>query len=278
MSSLAVAFQLLELLGSEPGGLTHAQIWRKLKLAKSSCSYILAQLEKEGCVFRDGATGRYRPGARLISLAGGALAAAGIRRAALPALKALATRTSLSVRVGVLERDKVVLIELVEPEAGGGRANMPLGSSRFSASLTVGTRIPIDSTAVGKVLLAHLDPLDLCRLIDFHGLPLRTRKTVATKAQFVEELKRIRRQGYALGDEHYLAGLCSIAAPIVKPSGQVWAALAATGEAGLALWQDPPSLAAALQDTARELSKNLALGLPPAGSVPALPARRRAVN
>ena len=78
--------------------------------------------------FREGETGRYRPGARLISLVGGALTAAGIGQAGfIPFFGKLDGRNQDSDR---LHRSR-------------------------------------------KVLLAHLDPVESSRLIDFHAIPLR---------------------------------------------------------------------------------------------------------
>jgi DNA-binding IclR family transcriptional regulator len=72
MNSLGRALKLLEMMGRHSGGLTNSQISRFLHISTSSTSYLLSQLEREGCVKRDEDTARYQVGLRLVSLAQGA--------------------------------------------------------------------------------------------------------------------------------------------------------------------------------------------------------------
>jgi DNA-binding IclR family transcriptional regulator len=67
------------------------------------------------------------------------------------------------------------------------------------------------------------------RLIKLKGLPQVTQNTITSKVAFLEEMEKIRRQGYAIDDqENELQGRC-IAAPIKDHNDTVVAALSISG-------------------------------------------------
>ena len=113
-NSLERAMALLELLEQTPGGLTNAEISRRLDIPKSTCSYIMARLERKGYLVRDEDTGCYQIGLTTVALAHGALREIGVRSIAEPALYKLASETGLSAGIGVLERGRVLVIDRVE--------------------------------------------------------------------------------------------------------------------------------------------------------------------
>lgn len=87
---------------------------------------------------------------------------------------------------------------------------------------TVGSRLPMHATAVGKVLLAHApaDILDEC----LHTLNRSTPFTITQPGTLRRQLSRAVRDGYATTSEEMSLGACSVAVP-VSPGGHVVAAL-----------------------------------------------------
>ena len=67
------ALAMLEAVAQESEGLSNAEISRKLQMPKSSASYILRTLEKQGYLNRNPETGKYRVGLKVLSLSRGAL-------------------------------------------------------------------------------------------------------------------------------------------------------------------------------------------------------------
>jgi DNA-binding IclR family transcriptional regulator len=92
----------------------------------------------------------------------------------------------------------------------------------------VGTRAPVHSTAVGKVLLAS-QPEDEIERIVARGLPQSTPHTIAEAKVLRRELAAVRAQNYAVDDEESEIGLRAIAAPIRSYSGEVVAAISIAG-------------------------------------------------
>jgi DNA-binding IclR family transcriptional regulator len=73
------ALAMLEMVAQESGGLSNAEISRKLKIPKSSASYILRTLETRNYLIRDLESGKYKVGLKILSLSRGALSDLDVR-------------------------------------------------------------------------------------------------------------------------------------------------------------------------------------------------------
>ena len=265
-NSLERALAILEILERTPGGLRNGEICERMRIPKSTCSYILSRLEQRGYLLRDGNSGRYRIGLTPVALAHGALREIGVRSIAEPALYRLAGETGLSAGIGVLERGRVLIIDRVEGsefvrDAVEGTAEAPIrwaGASRkyrVREDRDIGRELPAHSTALGKVLLAYLPRQRVLQLLAEHGLPRYTRKTITSRARLLRELDAVRRQGYAAADEEHRAGLRSIAAPISTATGDISAGVALNGGIGESAWADTALLIERVKAAGREISR-----------------------
>jgi DNA-binding IclR family transcriptional regulator len=260
-SSLERALILLKVIEQTPGGLTNAEISRRLDIPKTTCSYIARRLEREGYLIKDAASGRYKIGLAVVALAHGALREVGIRTVAEPALFKLTTRTGLSGGIGVLERGHVLLVDRVEGprfvdralESGKGAPPFRLRTQR-----DIGRTLPLHSTALGKVLLAFLPREQVLELIAGKELTRSTARTVTSKAHLLAELDRVRKQGYAVADGEAYSDLRSLSVPILDISGSdgsAQAALSVNGSPSDRVWLDMPELVKIVQEAARDISR-----------------------
>src|SRR3970040_83498 len=80
--------QILELLAGEKKRWTTSEVSRKLKIPKSTTSYLLHTLLERGYLVRE-AEGVYRLGMKLLALGGQALRGMELREVALPTLRRL---------------------------------------------------------------------------------------------------------------------------------------------------------------------------------------------
>jgi IclR family pca regulon transcriptional regulator len=95
----------------------------------------------------------------------------------------------------------------------------------MTVALGVGARLPAYAASMGRVLLASLPGAELEeRLLRADLRPL-TPATIWQREPLKEELRKVRRQGYAIVMDELEVGLCSIAVPIHDRSGQVAGAL-----------------------------------------------------
>src|SRR3981081_4952322 len=87
--SVERALAMLEAVAQDSEGMSNADISRKLKIPKSSASYILRTVEKQGILHRNSDTGKYRVGLKVLSLSRGALIGIDVREVALPIMRHL---------------------------------------------------------------------------------------------------------------------------------------------------------------------------------------------
>lgn len=158
-----------------------------------------------------GNDGRYEIGRRIWDL--GALAAVSreLRATALPFMQDLSSTTGENVHIAVLEGSKALFVDRIS-----GQRAVPVVSKP-------GARLPLHTTGVGKVLLAHADPEFQHEYLSH--LRKVTRHTIVEPQRLLRQLTEIRQRGYATTSEEMTIGASSIAAPITDSDGTVIAAL-----------------------------------------------------
>jgi len=83
------------------------------------------------------------------------------------------------------------------------------------------------------------------------------KNTVTSIRQLLEELKNIRRQGYALDNEEYYEGVRCVAAPI-RAGGRIAAALSITGSIfSMTMDRINRELIESVRETAQDISSEL---------------------
>jgi len=191
-----------------------------------------------GLVRRD--DGRYAIGHRLWDLGLLAPVQTGLRQVASPFLHDVYAATLPAVHLAVRDGHEVLYVERL-----AGRSSVPIVS-------TVGSRLPLHCTGIGKILLAFApEPVQRAVL----AAPLRrvTRHTVTSPGRLADQLARARSGGYASTVEEMSLGACSVAVPVRHDERVV----AAVGIVVPTLRRDRPRLVAALQVTARGIERSL---------------------
>lgn len=92
-----------------------------------------------------------------------------------------------------------------------------------------GMRVPLQTTALGKAIMAFRPRTEVESIIDKHGLPQVTPKTIANEEELYEALEEVQERGYAYDDEERVKGMRCIAAPITDPNGRAIAAVSVSG-------------------------------------------------
>jgi len=236
---------MLEAVAEEPDGLSNAEISRKLKIPKSSASYILRTLETQGYLTRDPEGGKYRVGLKILSLSRGALSGIDVREVALPIMRHLMEKTNLTCHLAILDGPDAVYIEKVEP------------TGFLRVDTWVGRRMKVHATSVGKALVAHIAQEKLEKIIAQAGMEKRTPKTITTIPRLLKELEKIRTQGYAVDDEENNMGARCLGAPVFNQQGSIEAAVGLSGTINQVNTQTMPRIVEALKDAARHVSMQL---------------------
>jgi DNA-binding IclR family transcriptional regulator len=244
------ALAMLEAVAQAPEGLSNAEISRNLQIPKSSASYILRTLETQGYLNRDPETAKYRVGLKILSLSRGALSGIDVREVALPIMRHLMEKTSLTCHLAILDGPDAVYIEKVEPQ----------GFIRMDT--WVGRRMRVHATSVGKALVAYIPEERLQRIISERGMEKRTSKTITTMPRLLKELEKVRAQGYAVDDEENNLGARCVGAPIFNQQGAIEASLGVSGTTNQVNAHTIPRIVEALKDAARHISMQLGYRAP----------------
>jgi DNA-binding IclR family transcriptional regulator len=261
----------LDAFAGHPAGVTLTRLSRELGYGKASLSKILTTMEREGFVRRD-AGGQFHLSWRLLGLAFGHAQRVGISGVSAPVLQALADETDELVQLAVIETDHVLFVAKAE---GPGQTlrMLPL----------VGVVAPTHATASGKVWLASLPEIEALDVVRRQGLARLTSRTITSRRALLEELRRVRRDGYAVTDEELAEGGRAIAAAIVH-GGRVVGAVAVSGPSFRLPLPRLRRLAPRVQQAGRDLAslwphavtaRDFGLGVrPPNGAGRTSPARR----
>jgi DNA-binding IclR family transcriptional regulator len=130
-------------------------------------------------------------------------------------LQELAARTHETVHLSIFDGADAVYIDKID------------GVHPVRAYSRVGGRAPAHCVATGKALLAH-QPSEVIANVAAH-LERFTPHTITKPEVLYEELKRIRRDGYAINRGQWREGVGGAAAPIRDGSGAVVAAVGISG-------------------------------------------------
>ncbi|MCB1343028.1 MAG: IclR family transcriptional regulator [Pseudooceanicola sp.] len=205
---------MLEALGEQPEPLSPAALGRRLGLPKQTAHRLVTSMIEEGFLKRDeGGTG-LRPGRRARMMATGLMHASGVHIARHQVLLRLAERVGETVNFVVPEDRGMAYHDRVETDWA------------FRIQLPVGSHVPFHCTASGKTYLASLPKAQRRRLVQAMALPKLTERTITDPDALLEELQQIARQGYALDNEEFHAGMVATAVPIRDPAGRYFASVA----------------------------------------------------
>lgn len=222
--------------------LTLEDVARRTHLPRSTTHRILDQLVR--LRWLEHTSLGYSLGPRALGLGGPDGSHGEIREAAAPLLHDLHLRTGAVVHLAVLDGADVYYLDKV-----GGR---------FATSVPsrVGGRAPAHSTALGKSMLALLDPEEVdARLgADIHRL---TNRTIGATDILHQELNRIRqRHGLAFERGECFPDIACVAASVRSPEGAV-ASISLVGDARTPLEKTAPLVVDAARQVSRALFPNL---------------------
>lgn len=240
------ALGMLEAIAESENGLTNSELSRQVKVPKSTASYLLHALETSGYVHRDETTHRYTLGLQVLHLSHAVLAHLDLRKVALPHLTRFVEETGLPAHLAILERGRAVYIEKVEAE-----------NSFVRMDTRVGKRVPVHTTAVGKVLAAPLPEKSVSEILHRLGMERLTPETIVTPTRYLHELQRVLRQGYAFDHEENSLGVRCLAAPVFNERGQVVAAVGTSGTLSQITETVMPQLIEKIQRTGRAIGLDL---------------------
>jgi len=236
--------EILQLISSNPNGLTITEVSQALGIPKSTTHQIIQTLHDlktlEISRFKT-----YRLGIRFLEMALPAFANMDLRREAEPILEDLSSKSGESVFMAAYDGNEIVYLDQV------------MGPSLLRLSVNPGTRGPIHCTALGKAILASLPDDKAIEIIGEGPLERFTDFTIQSRDQLMADLKNTRKRGFAIDDRELFPDISCIAAPVFGSTGEVNAAISIVSHSSRMNSSRIEKLGALLQEAVLNLSRRL---------------------
>lgn len=217
INSIIRASNILKCFLKENTHFKITELARQLQLDRSTTYRILLSLEKCGLVEKDRKTGEYSLGMSAFEIGNTYLRQMDFIQISKPIMADLAFKVQETVHLAVLSDSEIVYVDKVDSPRTLGVISK------------IGQRAPVYCTALGKVLLAYQPKGEVSRIINEIRLKPFTKNTITSKKKLREELKKIRKRGYALDPREYEEAVECIGAPIWNHLGDIIAALSISG-------------------------------------------------
>ncbi|HEY4278277.1 MAG TPA: IclR family transcriptional regulator [Conexibacter sp.] len=247
-SSVARAFELLDLVAAAPDGIALGQLAAAVPTAKSTTHRYVMTLLDLGALRRD-ARGRLTLGLKLVELAGALLDGDDLHAAADPVLHELVAQTGETVHLGIPSDGHVVYVAKVESPQ----------SVRLVSR--VGARVALHCSAMGKALMARMGEESLDAALA-HPRTSRTVHTIVDETAMRAELEKVRVAGVAIDDEENELGVRCLGAVIVDPRAGSLGAISVSAPAARMSHERCAEVAPAVISAAEEIARRLGRPIP----------------
>jgi IclR family pca regulon transcriptional regulator len=187
VQSFARGLSIIKCFDAENPAMTLSQIAERVNLSRAAARRFLLTLENLGYVSLEGRN--FQLTAKVLDLGYGYLSSLSLPEIAQPHLETLASRVHESASASVLDGTDIIYV-----------ARVPIRRI-MSVKINIGTRMPAHATSMGRVLLAGLSSPELKALISNFDLPKYTKNTITSKSVLLQEINKVRIQGWSINDQ-----------------------------------------------------------------------------
>jgi len=208
--TLEIAQEVCEL-----GGAGVSELSERLDKPTSTVYDHLRTLEQQGYLVKEG--DEYMISTRFLELGDKARLQQKVYRTARPEVDDLADQTGQHANL------------MIEEHGYGVFLYRSRGADAVSLDTHAGKHVHLQTTALGKAILANRPREEVDSILDRHGLPQITEQTITDQSNLYEELEEVRSRGYAYDDEERIKGIRCVSAPILNRNGRSIAAISVSG-------------------------------------------------
>ncbi|ANZ26093.1 IclR family transcriptional regulator [Rhodococcus sp. WB1] len=222
-----------------------SEVAAAIDVPRSSAHALLSSLVDTG-LLQCRARGRYRLGWRVVELGETLRGTVDVRSCAAPVLERLVEKCGETTHLAVMDRWNVLYVDKIL-----GNHNITVQGAR------IGTRLDAHSTAVGKVLLAQLEEIEVRRYLATRPLRRLTPSTTTNPQALLDALAGVRSAGFAADLGETVSEVHCVAAPVRDDLGSVVAAVSVSVPATRFV-QRRPQLERAVVGAAHEITRAIA--------------------
>ncbi len=252
MQTFERANEIIKLFSLEKTKLNLSEIVELTDLPKSSAYRICESLVSLGYLKKDDDK-NYSLGLRFLELGSIVLSTLKIREIAMEEISKLHDLTNESIHLGVRDGTEVISIEGLE------------SNHSLRTKIWIGKRAPLYCTAVGKAILAFLPKAEREQLLRKINFKKYTNNTLIEFDSLLEEIKKIRENGYAIDNMEHEEDVKCIGAPIFDIQNSVVASISLSGPSSRITKEKENEFAILVKSSALNISKKLAASSPVIG-------------
>jgi IclR family transcriptional regulator, acetate operon repressor len=215
LGATARSFAILEHVASSRTPVDVLDIISSVKLPKATAYRLVDWFISQGYLSREPGRRRLIVGPKLTNLAFGALSSSMRHDTPHVVLQRLVHTLNETCNIGTLLNGEVIYLDRVEAE------HWPL-----RLHYTIGSRVPLHCSAIGKLYLALAASARRRRLLQSLELRRFTSSTITDSARLEAELRQIRKEQVSFDRQEYLVGVVCMAVPVTGKNGEMIAALA----------------------------------------------------
>ncbi|WP_226013348.1 IclR family transcriptional regulator [Halomicrobium salinisoli] len=214
VNAAKISLEIVETL-RELDGAGVSEIADRLDRPTSTIHDHLQTLESEEYLVKEGST--YHVSTRFLQLGEQARSRKKVFEIARPEIDELADETGEHANL------------MIEEHGVGVFLYRARGPDAVQLDTHAGMRVPLQTTALGKTIMANRPREEVEEIVDRRGLPAVTETTVSDREELFEVLDEVRERGYAYDDEERVKGMRCVAAPITDDDGRAIAAVSVSG-------------------------------------------------
>ncbi|MGQ5708713.1 IclR family transcriptional regulator [Lactobacillus sp. PSON] len=203
-SVLLKAKDILDFISNSEMSPTLKEISNGVEISKPTVLKILQTLEYCGFVRAVGPNKEYYLGTTFIKYGDKAANSFDLKKIAMPFLNKLRDSTTEAVNLGIVENNKIVLLDRAQ------------SLNNIRLDLTLGGTMQMYTSAMGKAILSYYSDNELNEYIDHTALKPQTINTLTTREELLGDIQKIRQRGYAVDNIENQDGIYCIGFPIVK--------------------------------------------------------------
>lgn len=204
--SLEKGLSVLRAFAKKGPNLTLSDISQVTGMVPPTATRFIRTLEDLGYLHRDPTTRFYSLTPKILSIGFSFVENVDVRHRVSKYLLEITKQMNVDTGCAILDHTEVVYIERF-------RSNSMLG-----LHLTVGSRLPAYNTAMGRAILAFLEPEEVEAILDASEMKSYTPNTLVEKKDLLKRLELVRKEGVAVNKQELAIGMAAIAAPVMNGS------------------------------------------------------------
>lgn len=211
--SLARGLMILRKISDSEVELGVREISRAMDIDKSIVSRLVHTLASHGFLEQNPVTKRYSIGPNAFQVGRNNSQISHLHNAAYDDLLSLSRKHGVNAYLGVRSNDEVLYVCAIQTEQAS------------VLRVNTGVRGHLHTTSLGKILLAAMPDAALLQLLEQLSFSRLTPYTITEADKLLDQVRHVRRCGYAISDEENIVDIISVGAPIRDASGKVIAAV-----------------------------------------------------